>query len=86
MYGSQWADSIIKTPYWVCGIDSKAKKIWVTNGTSFKIISDFKVEKFLTEYLNIGENDTELILGKKNIVSHYNAGKSEVMFTFYNPT
>lgn len=86
MYGSQWADSIIKTPYWVCGIDSKAKKIWATNGTSFKIISDFKVEKFLTEYLNIGENDTELILGKKNIVSHYNAGKSEVMFTFYNPT
>ena len=43
-------------------------------------------QKFLTEYLNIGENDTELILGKKNIVSHYNAGKSEVMFTFYNPT
>jgi hypothetical protein len=30
--GSQWADSIIKTPYYVYGIDTTVKKIWRTNG------------------------------------------------------
>lgn len=83
MYGSQWKDSIVKTPYYIYGVDAVAKKIWRTNGSQFQIISDFKVEKFLLENIPIGENDTEVTLGLKNISTHYNAGKSDVMFTLY---
>nr|DAT46343.1 MAG TPA: trimer Lung surfactant protein D coiled-coil trimerization [Caudoviricetes sp.] len=32
MYGSQWQESIIKTPYYVYGVDTVGKKIWRTNG------------------------------------------------------
>jgi hypothetical protein len=32
MYGSQWQESVIKTPYWIYGVDTVAKKIWATNG------------------------------------------------------
>jgi len=31
-FGSQWADSIVKTPYYIYGVDSATKKIWRTNG------------------------------------------------------
>ena len=83
MYGSQWQESVIKTPYWIYGVDTVAKKIWATNGQQFKIISDFKVEKFLLDNITLKENDTEPFIGIKNVVSHYNAGKSDVLFTFY---
>lgn len=81
--GSQWADSIIKTPYYVYGIDTTVKKIWRTNGDQVEIISDMKVSKFLTENIPAVEDDTSLIIGLKNIKSHYNASKSDVMFTLY---
>jgi hypothetical protein len=39
MYGSQWADSVMKVPgqsgnnsIYVYGVDTVAKKIWRTNG------------------------------------------------------
>jgi hypothetical protein len=33
MYGSQWADSIVKSPKgFIYGVDTVAKKIWKTNG------------------------------------------------------
>jgi hypothetical protein len=32
MFGSQWAESIVKTPYYVYGVDAARKKIWRTNG------------------------------------------------------
>lgn len=83
MYGSQWKQSIVKTPYYIYGVDVARKKIWRTNGSQFEIISDFRVEKFLVENLPIQENDTLPFIGLKNIVTHYNANKSDVMFTFY---
>ena len=82
-YGSQWADSVLKTAYYTYGIDSVAKKIWRTNGSQFEIISDFKVEKFLLDNIPMGENDTDVYIGLKNIKTHYNAGKQDVMFTLY---
>ena len=83
MFGSQWAESIVKTPYYVYGVDAARKKIWRTNGAQFEVISDFRVEKFLLDNLTIDNNDVLPVLGIKNIVTHYNANKSDVMFTFY---
>lgn len=51
MYGSQWKDSIVQTPYGVYGIDTVAKKIWRISIKKYSfmvdVISDFKVQKFL---------------------------------------
>ena len=44
-YGSMWSDSIIKTDRFIYGLDTVAKKIWRTNGESFEIISDLKLQK-----------------------------------------
>jgi hypothetical protein len=83
MYGSQWAESVIKTPSGVIyGIDSARKKIWKL-ASNFTIISDFRIEEFLHNNLTIGETDILPYLGLKNIATHYNANKSDVMFTFY---
>ena len=86
MYGSQWQESIIKTPYYVYGVDSIGKKIWRTNGQSFEIISDNKVNKYLVDNISLGERENTPIIGVRNIKTHYNANKSDVMFTFYNST
>ena len=85
-YGSQWQESIIKTPYYVYGVDSIGKKIWRTNGQSFEIISDNKVNKYLVDNISLGERENTPIIGVRNIKTHYNANKSDVMFTFYNST
>lgn len=82
--GSQWKESIIKTPYYIYGIDTSAKKIWRLNDLKVEIISDFKVESFLNKNINITSKDTQPLLGIRNIKSHYNAYKNEVMFTYYN--
>lgn len=85
MYGSKWPDSIIKTPYYVYGIDTVSKKIWRTDGTNaIQVISDFVIERFLNENINITEKDDKPYLGIRNVKSHYNANKQDVMFTFYN--
>jgi hypothetical protein len=47
MYGSQWKDSIIKTPSGVYGVDTVAKKIWRIRDGKMEIISDMKVQEFL---------------------------------------
>jgi len=83
MYGSQWAESVVKTPYYIYGIDAARKKIWKTNGVQFEIISDFRIEQFLINNLTLPENDILPCLAIKNIASHYNANKSDVIFTFY---
>lgn len=86
MFGSQWADSVIKTPYYIYGVDTVGKKIWRTNGQQFEIISDMKVNKYLVDNISLGERETTPIIGIRNVKSHYNANKSDVMFTFYNNT
>ena len=83
-YGSQWADSIIKTPYFIYGLDAVNKKIWRTDGERLEIISDFKVQKFLNDNITLTERELTPIMGIRNIKTHYNAFKNDVMFTFYD--
>ena len=84
MIGSQWAESIVKTPYAVYGVDTVAKKIWRTDGKNLETISDFKVNKFLVDNLSLSERETTPIIGIRNVKTHYNANKNDVMFTFYD--
>jgi len=84
IYGSQWSDSVIKTQKYIYGVDTIAKKIWRTNGQEFTIISDFKVQKFLNDNITLGERDTVPTLGLRNVKTHYNKSKYDVMFTFYD--
>ena len=86
MYGSQWSESVIKTPYYIYGVDTIGKKIWRTNGQSFEIISDMKVNKYLVDNISLGERETTPIIGIRNVKTHYNANKSDVLFTFYDNT
>ena len=83
-YGSTWQESIIKTANGIYGVDSVAKKIWRFNATGFSIISDTLVQRFLNDNLILSENDKQPIIAFKNIKTHYNAHKNDVMFTFYN--
>lgn len=83
MYGSMWKNSVIKTESGIFGVDTVAKKIWLYNG-ELTCISDFKVQKFLNDHLDLSEFDMQEDLGKKNVVTHYNAFKRDVIFTFYN--
>lgn len=84
MIGSQWAESVVKTPYAVYGVDTIAKKIWRTDGKILETISDFKVNKFLVDNLSLSERETTPIIGIRNVKTHYNANKNDVMFTFYD--
>ena len=84
MYGTQWPDSIIKTPYYVYGVDTVGKKIWRTNGQQFELISDFSIQRFLNENISLTERELTPIIGVRNVKTHYNAFKQDVMFTFYD--
>lgn len=86
MYGSQWKDSILKTPKFIYGIDTVAKKIWRTDGNTLQCISDFKVQEFLNNNISLGERELTPILGIRNVKTFYNAFKQDVMFTFYDNT
>ena len=85
-YGSIWKDSIVVTPNFIYGVDTKAKKIWRTNGETFEIISDFRIQKFLNDNILLGEREKTTFIGIRNISSHYNEFKQDVMFTFYDLT
>ena len=89
--GSQWQDSILKVPVTagsktsvVFGVDTVAKKIWMCDGYKVTCISDFKVQEFLNNNITLGERDTDVILGVRNVKTLYNAFKQDVMFTFYD--
>lgn len=83
-FGSQWKDSVIKTPMGIYGIDTVGKKIWRTNGESFECISDFKVQEFLNKNITLTEREIDPIIGIRNVKTHYNKFKHDVMFTFYD--
>lgn len=83
-FGSQWKDSIIKTPQGVYGVDTVAKKIWKATGDSFKVISDFAIQEFLNNNISLTERELEPIIGIRNVKAHYNKYKQDVMFTFYD--
>lgn len=83
-FGTQWPESIVQTPYYVYGVDTVGRKIWRTNGSQFEIISDFKIQEFLNENISLTEREMTPIIGVRNVKSHYNAYKQDVMFTFYD--
>lgn len=84
MYGSQWKDSIIKTPSGIYGVDTVAKKIWKVRNGNMEIISDLKVQEFLNQNITLSERELTPILGIRNVKTVYNAFKHDVMFTFYD--
>ena len=83
-YGSQWRDSVIKTPSGVYGVDTVAKKIWLVKNGQLEIISDLKVQEFLNQNISLSERELTPILGVRNVKTVYNAFKHDVMFTFYD--
>lgn len=86
-FGSIWPESIIKTPIGVYGVDTYAKKIWrCTQANGFETISDMKIQKFLNDNIKLNEEDKYPIIGLRNVKTHYNNYKGDVMFTFYNFT
>lgn len=84
MYGSFWPDSVLNTGQVVYGVDTIAKKIWAYAGNQLQCISDFKVQRFLNENIDLAEWDLKFKIGERNVKTHYNANKRDVMFTFYN--
>jgi hypothetical protein len=43
-----------------------------------------KVQRFLNDNIKLKEGDKYPIVGLKNVKTHYNNYKGDVMFTFYN--
>lgn len=80
-YGTTWSESVVLSPYCIFGVDSCAKKIWLTDGQDIKLISDFTVQSFLNKALPMDGLSTDI--GKVNIKTHYNSFKNDIMFTAY---
>lgn len=83
-FGSQWKESVIKTPLGIYGVDTVGKKIWRTNGENFELISDIRVQEFLNQNITLTEREITPIIGVRNVKTHYNKFKKDVMFTFYD--
>jgi hypothetical protein len=43
-----------------------------------------KIQRFLNDNIKLNESDKYPIIALKNVKSHYNNYKGDVMFTFYN--
>lgn len=79
-YGSKYEHSVIRTPIGIYGVDVDAKKVWrFSDKQGFETISDMKVETYLKDYLN----PVDIEIGLKDVRTHYNAKKGDIMFTFY---
>lgn len=83
-FGSQWKDSVIKTPGGIYGVDTTAKKIWRVKQGQIELISDLKVQEFLNQNITLSERELTPILGVRNVKTVYNEFKKDVMFTFYD--
>ena len=84
-FGSIWPESVIRTPIGIYGVDTHAKKIWrFTDANGFETISDMKIQRFLNDNISLSESDKYPIIALKNVKTHYNNYKGDVMFTFYN--
>lgn len=83
--GSQWPESIIKSEQgYVYGVDTIAKKLWRVGGQTIQILSDLKMNKFLIDNISLGERDLYPKIGIRNVKTHYNNNKKDIMFTFYD--
>jgi hypothetical protein len=86
-YGTQWPESVVIGETHLYGIDTVAKKIWrLNNNLQLEVISDFKIQSFLNDNITLDEREFTPIIGVRNVKSHYNAFKRDVMFTFYDNT
>lgn len=85
-YGTQFKDSVICSTNYVYGVDTVAKKIWRTNGKTFEVISDFKVQKFLIDNITLNEREKTPSIGLRNVKGHYNPFKQDLMFVYYDLT
>ena len=86
-YGSIWPESIIRTPIGVYGVDTYAKKIWrFSADKNLELISDAKIQRFLNDHIRLKEKDKYPTVALRNIKTHYNNYKGDIMFTFYNDT
>ena len=83
-FGSQWGDSVIDTPQFIYGVDTNAKKIWRCSGGQFEVISDHKIGEFLNNNISLTEKEITPIMAIRNVKTHYNAYKGDVMFSFYD--
>ena len=84
-YGTMWPESVVKSEAgYVYGVDTIAKKIWRVKGQQIEILSDFKVNNFLVNNITLGERETTPTIGLRNVKTHYNNNKKDVMFTFYD--
>lgn len=83
-FGSIWQDSIIRTPKGVYGVDTYGKKIWRFSNNGFEILSDTKIQQYLNENIKLSEKDKYVAIGLRNVKSHFNNYKGDIMFTFYN--
>ena len=84
-FGSIWPESIIKTHKGIYGVDTYAKKIWrYTENGGFNCISDMRVQHFLNENIKLREEDKYPIFSLKNVKTHFNNYKGDIIFTFYN--
>lgn len=93
IYGSQWADSVIKVPgkfgnniQYVYGVDTVAKKIWMTDGNTLTCISDGRVQEFLNNNISLSQQELTPKIGIRNVKTFYNSFKRDVLFTFYDNT
>ena len=85
VFGSQWADSIIQTPAGIYGVDTIGKKIWkVDRSGGFTLLSDFRIQEFLNNNITFSERELTPIIGIRNVKTHYNNFKHDVIFTFYD--
>lgn len=86
-YGSIWQESIIRTPLGVYGVDTYAKKIWrFSQNNGLELISDAKIQRYLNDHIRLKEKDKYPTIALRNVKSHYNNYKGDIMFTFYNDT
>lgn len=84
--GSTWPESIIKTPLAIYGVDTYTKKIWKMplGGSGFETISDMTMQSFLNDFITFKEADKTPIIALRNVKTHYNDYKGDIMFTFYD--
>jgi hypothetical protein len=56
----------------------------MSDGQTLVTISDLKVQRFLNENIDLKESDKLPKIGTRNVKTHYNVSKGDIMFTFYN--
>ena len=83
-FGSIWPESVVRTPNGIYGVDTYAKKIWRYGSSGLETISDMKIQQYLNNKIQLSEMDKSPIVALRNVKSHYNNYKGDIMFTFYN--